>query len=211
MTDVARADRLDALIAKWRYVASREALSSYVVWQMCADQLETAVRELVPVPPAPSGELAAIRALCAEAGMSEQSTTLDYIRSAFYQLGKCQREAQVAAPAPSAPQPDLDRLVIDGMSTFENGCDFTLRFEAERIFLRYGCYGVHVNLAQGARRDLMHWLGVQGTERELLGLHPRTVLALKQRQPCRRCGGFTFTSPPAASGLSPSAETQSTK
>lgn len=87
-----------------------------------------------------------------------------------------------------------DDDILKAISTFGNGCDFTLRFEGSRVFLSYGCYGVHVNLVQGARRDLMLWLGTKNPgERELIGLHPRTVLELKQRKPCHECGGFTFS------------------
>jgi hypothetical protein len=87
----------------------------------------------------------------------------------------------------------LDAVLLKAISTFENGCDFTLRFEGERVFLRWGCYGVHFNLVQGARRQLMEWLGPQTDERELIVVSPRTILELKSRLPCRCCGGFIYS------------------
>jgi hypothetical protein len=91
----------------------------------------------------------------------------------------------------------LDEMLLDGIETFTNGCNFTLRFEGPRTFLEYGCYGVHLNLAQGAERELMQWLDGsgprgRGKERELVGVHPETVAKLKMRKPCQCCGGFLF-------------------
>lgn len=68
---------------------------------------------------------------------------------------------------PAVPAVTLDDALLS-MSTFPNGCDFRLRFEGKRIFLEWGCYGVHVNLVQGAQRALTEWLQEAG---------PRPVLA----------------------------------
>lgn len=93
--------------------------------------------------------------------------------------------------------PATDAVTLDyallSMSTFPNGCDFRLRFEGRRVFLEYGCYGVHVNLTQGANRALMKWLDeAPSGGREIIGAMPETIMALKARKPCLQCGGFTF-------------------
>jgi hypothetical protein len=94
----------------------------------------------------------------------------------------------------AVPAITLDDALLS-MSTFPNGCDFRLRFEGRRIFLEWGCYGVHVNLTQGANRALMEWLQSAGRgDRELLPdqIQPETLVELKSRKPCLQCGGFTF-------------------
>lgn len=89
-----------------------------------------------------------------------------------------------------------DEITLDdallAMSAFTNGCDFRLRFEGERTFLEFGCYGVHSNLAQGKTRLLMHWLERNS---ELTDVAPETVMELKRRKPCLVCGGFWFKPP----------------
>lgn len=86
----------------------------------------------------------------------------------------------------------LDDALLS-MSTFYNGCDFKLRTETDgKIFLTYGCYGVHRNLVTGANRLLMLWLEESGGERELLDVSPETILQLRARKPCARCGGFSY-------------------
>lgn len=93
---------------------------------------------------------------------------------------------------PAIPAITLDDALLS-MSTFPNGCDFRLRFEGRRVFLEYGCYGVHVNLTQGANRALMKWLDeAPSGGREIVGATPETIMALKTRKPCQCCGGFTF-------------------
>ena len=77
------------------------------------------------------------------------------------------------------------------MSTFPNGCDYTLRFEGRRVFVEFGCYGVHRNLVQGASRLLYEALDENGGEMELLDVAPETIIELMKRKPCSRCGGFT--------------------
>lgn len=97
-----------------------------------------------------------------------------------------------AAPVPCAPVDETDDDIQAAMSTFENGCDFTLHFSADgSVRLGYGCYGVHWNLVQGARFRVSRWLGFDG-EPKVVQLAPDTLRVLKERQPCRRCGGFTF-------------------
>lgn len=94
----------------------------------------------------------------------------------------------------AVPAITLDDALLS-MSTFPNGCDFRLRFEGRRIFLEWGCYGVHVNLVQGANRALTEWLQSVGrADRELLRsqIQPETLVELKSRKPCQQCGGFTF-------------------
>lgn len=90
------------------------------------------------------------------------------------------------------PAVTLDGALLS-MSTFTNGCDFRLRFEGERTFLEYGCYGVHPNLLQGPRYLLSRWLGDgENGMRELLDVSPETIAELKSRKPCAVCGGFLF-------------------
>lgn len=93
------------------------------------------------------------------------------------------------------PEVTLDAALLEGVRTFTNGCNFTLQFEKRRRppLLRYGCYGVHINLAQGAERLLMDWLGEGGNERELTDVSPETIIELQKRKPCPQCGGFTFS------------------
>lgn len=96
--------------------------------------------------------------------------------------------------SPAAPAVTLDDALLS-MSTFPNGCDFRLRFEGQRIFLEWGCYGVHVNLVQGPRRTLTEWLQAAGrNDRELIPsqIQPETLVELKSRKPCLQCGGFRF-------------------
>jgi hypothetical protein len=88
----------------------------------------------------------------------------------------------------------LDDALME-MRTFGNGCDYRLRFEGDRVFLEYGCYGVHPNLQQGKARLLTEWLDGDGPGgwRELTGqVEPETLVLLKARKPCLRCGGFLF-------------------
>lgn len=95
---------------------------------------------------------------------------------------------------PAIPAITLDAALLS-METFPNGCDFRLRFEGKRIFLEWGCYGVHVNLVQGPRRALTLWLQEAGRgDRELIPaqIQPETLLELKKRKPCEQCGGFRF-------------------
>lgn len=89
------------------------------------------------------------------------------------------------------PVPPLDRMLL-AMSTFYNGCDFTMLFDGARSFVEYGCE-CRMHLMQGERRRLALWIGEVGNCREVTGLvQPRTLLELKSRLPCRRCGGFRF-------------------
>ena len=83
-----------------------------------------------------------------------------------------------------------DADILKAFQTFYNGCNFTLRV-GERIEVEFGCYGVHVNLAQGAKRRLMEWL-VDNNGRAELRVLPETLNELISRKPCNRCGGFMF-------------------
>lgn len=91
---------------------------------------------------------------------------------------------------PAFPAYTLDDALLS-MSTFPNGCDYTLRFEGRRVFVEFGCYGVHRNLEQGDRRHLYNLLDENGGAMELLDVAPETLVELKSRKPCVVCGGFT--------------------
>jgi len=78
------------------------------------------------------------------------------------------------------------------MSTFANGCDFTLIFKSDgSVNLDYGCYGLHVNLVQGKRRLLMNWLD-RNPSGEIPPGCEKELAELKSRRPCALCGGFKF-------------------
>lgn len=95
-------------------------------------------------------------------------------------------------------QRSSDEITLDdallSMSTFPNGCDFRLRFDGDRVYVEYGCYGVHRNLAQGPKRLLMNWIDADGPGgwRVVNDVDPETILELKKRLPCPKCGGFQF-------------------
>jgi hypothetical protein len=70
---------LHALLATFRAPANRHWLAD-----ACADRLDA----VLSGEGEGTNELAAIRALCLDAGMTEPSTTLDYLRGVFYKLPK---------------------------------------------------------------------------------------------------------------------------
>lgn len=87
----------------------------------------------------------------------------------------------------------LDSCLIAGVCTFRNGCNFRLKIEKDGTpYLSYGCYGVHVNLAQGQEKLLMHWLeknkATDGYAR--LNIRPETKMHLMKQRPCEVCGGL---------------------
>lgn len=105
------------------------------------------------------------------------------------------------------PQVTLDEAVLGGIETFQNGCNFRVLFdERGQPWLEYGCYGLLVNLTQGKERLLHHWLkGVLEEPavklkvmlkmiepRVPLDVSPETILELKRREPCGRCGAPWF-------------------
>jgi hypothetical protein len=57
-------------------------------WERRAEEAESKLAALIHAIEALRGEMEQIRAMCVEAGMDERSTTLDYLRSAFYLLPK---------------------------------------------------------------------------------------------------------------------------
>lgn len=91
----------------------------------------------------------------------------------------------------------LDDAVLDAFETFNNGCNFKLVIDnseaTKKIYLSYGCYGVHTNLAQGNERRVMNWLEShmdENTGLAELPIHPETLHKLLIRKPCKECGGF---------------------
>lgn len=98
----------------------------------------------------------------------------------------------------AVPAYTLDDALLS-IRTFPTGCDYTLRFESDRTFVLFGCFGVHRNLEQGDRRRFIEMIEANGGEMELLDVRPETLVELKSRKPCRGCGGFTFKLPVPAS------------
>jgi hypothetical protein len=84
------------------------------------------------------------------------------------------------------------------MSTFRNGCDYRLRFEGEKVFLEYGCFGVLVNLVTGKSRLLMRWHEANPDGRIDDKVSKETIAELLKRAPCKECGGFIHATPPAS-------------
>ncbi|WP_331300334.1 hypothetical protein [Methylobacterium oryzae] len=90
-------------------------------------------------------------------------------------------------------QISLSDALINGVSTFENGCNYTLLFEKDgAVMLSLGCYGVHVNLAQNGERLLLNWLSGQEKKQIPMPECQDAVAELKSRKPCKVCGGFLF-------------------
>jgi hypothetical protein len=105
------------------------------------------------------------------------------------------------------PQITLDEAVLGGVQTFPNGCNFRVLFDEHgQPWLEYGCHGVLVNLCTGKERLLYKWfqgildepavklkLMLKMMEPKVpLEVSPETVLELKRREPCRRCGAPLF-------------------
>jgi hypothetical protein len=89
------------------------------------------------------------------------------------------------------PQVTMSEALLDGMRTYRNGCNFKLIIKSDRsAWLDYGCYCL-VNLATGAERLLVDWLGrgnkYAGPKR--LDVKPETIQELLRRKPCQCCGG----------------------
>lgn len=85
----------------------------------------------------------------------------------------------------------LDDVIVEGVKTFYNGCNFRLIVEDGKYFLEYGCYGVHTNLASGSVRLLNDWMN--GATREITNIvKPKTIGKLLDMRPCERCGGHRF-------------------
>lgn len=98
----------------------------------------------------------------------------------------------------------LDEAVLQGSSTFRNGCDFAFYFDDDGgVAMEYGCHGIFVNLVTGHRRLLHLWYTGQFDawrkfwvmakpedhhERVHLPVVPETILELKKRRPCGVCG-----------------------
>jgi hypothetical protein len=101
------------------------------------------------------------------------------------------RDAMTVILRDAMPAYTLDDALLS-MSTFYNGCDYRLRFEGKRTFVEFGCYGVHRNLETGDRRRFMERIEENGGEIEFFDVKPETLVELKSRKPCARCGGFTF-------------------
>ncbi len=113
---------------------------------------------------------------------------------------------------------DLDDAVLGGIQTFANGCNFRLLFDLPNdvTWIEYGCFGVMVNLCQGKERLLWRWFDdnishpaiklkvmlkmhpfEEGVYRLPLEVRPETLMELKKREPCERCGA-PFIKPYAA-------------
>lgn len=98
----------------------------------------------------------------------------------------------------------LDEAVLEGSSTFRNGCDYAFCWDKDdNWFIKYGCYGVHINLVTGHRKLLYQWFR-QFTKGDVddgwypLPIHPETKLELKKRRPCEHCGQPWFRQESAA-------------
>lgn len=80
------------------------------------------------------------------------------------------------------------------MSTFRNGCDFKLRFDGEKVYLKYGCYCL-INLKTGKPKLLLKFIEEYGSAVEdEVEINPEynVLMELRKRKPCRHCGGFEY-------------------
>lgn len=86
-----------------------------------------------------------------------------------------------------------DEAFLKAIETFYNGCSYTLEVvSSTEVLIGWGCYGVHVNLVQGASAHVCDWLiaqiGNQSDLRVRLPVRPETIVELLKREPCPRCG-----------------------
>ena len=89
----------------------------------------------------------------------------------------------------------LDQVIISGVKTFRNGCNYRLVKEIDdNYYLEYGCYGVMVNLVTGDEKLLYKWFSKAKNSIRLLSgsVTLDTIQHLLKQPPCSVCGGAKF-------------------